>query len=330
MSGGLLALLDDVAAIVKATAASIDDMAVMAKTAAASLDDVAAQAAKAGSKAAGVVIDDAAVTPKYVVGLSPKRELPIIWNIAKGSLKNKIVFLLPAAMLLGAVAPWSVAPLLAAGGLYLCFEGYEKLHEIAHKILSKGDHHADEAEMEAISPEELEKIRTAGAIRTDFILSAEIMAIAYDTVKEQGLVTQFATLLFVAVAITVAVYGVVGMIVKADDVGAHLACDKYHKGVRAFGRGMIKGMPYLLKVLSGVGTAAMLWVGGGIIIHSVPFLHHGLEHLVHGWHLSGFSGWLAEASLSALFGIAMGFLAAFGYEKSRKIFKRKTGQAFSG
>lgn len=324
MSTGLLALLDDVAAIVKATAASIDDVAVMAKTAAATLDDVAVQAVKAGSKAAGVVIDDAAVTPKYVVGLSPKRELPIIWNIAKGSLKNKLIFLMPAALILGYAAPWIIAPLLAVGGVYLCFEGYEKLHEIAHKFLHKdGHHHAEEETAEAITPEELEKIRTNGAIRTDFILSAEIMAIAYNTVKTEPFMTQFTALLFVAIGITVAVYGFVGLIVKADDVGAHMAQDKYHPAMQKFGRGLIKGMPALLVTLSYIGTAAMLWVGGGIIIHSIPFLHHEMEHLVHGLHLTGFLAWLCEASISLIFGIVIGFIAALGYEKGKTLWPKK-------
>ncbi len=319
MSSGLLALLDDIAAIVKATAASIDDVSVMAKTAAASMDDVAAQAVKASSKAAGVVIDDAAVTPKYVVGLSPKRELPIIWNIAKGSLKNKLLFLLPAMLLLGAVAPWAVAPLLAIGGVFLCFEGYEKLHHIVHSYFHKDEHHAEE-KAEIITPEELEKIRTNGAIRTDFILSAEIMAISYAVVAAEPFVTQLSTLLIVAIAITAGVYGVVGLIVKADDIGLHLAQDKYHAGIRAFGRSLIKGMPALLKTLSYVGTAAMLWVGGGIIIHSIPFLHHAMEHTIHG---ESFLVWLGQASISAVFGIIIGFIAVLGYERVKKFLPEK-------
>ena len=312
MSSGLLALLDDIAAIVKVTAASIDD--------------VALQAAKASSKAAGVVIDDAAVTPKYVVGLSPKRELPIIWNIAKGSLKNKLLFLLPAMLLLGAVAPWAVSPLLAIGGLFLCFEGYEKLHHIIHSYFHKDEHHAEE-EVEVITPEELERIRTAGAIRTDFILSAEIMAIAYAVVATEPFFTQFFTLLVVALGITGAVYGFVGLIVKADDVGLHLAQDKYHPGLRKFGRGLIKGMPALLRTLAYIGTAAMLWVGGGIIIHAIPALHHPLEHLIHDLHLTGFLAWLCEASLSLIFGTIIGFFVVQIVERVKKYLPKKKDKA---
>lgn len=309
MSSGLLALLDDIAAIVKVTAATVDD--------------VALQAAKASSKAAGVVIDDAAVTPKYVVGLSPARELPIIWNIAKGSIKNKLLFLLPAVLLLGYFAPWLVAPLLAFGGAFLCFEGYEKLHHIVHSLLHKEDHHDDE-QVEVITPEELEKIRTNGAIRTDFILSAEIMAIAYNVVKDDPFTVQLASLLVVAIAITVGVYGFVGLIVKMDDIGLHYSKDKYNKAVRAFGRSLIKGMPALLKVLSYIGTAAMLWVGGGIIIHAVPALHHPLEHFIHDQHLTGFAAWGTEASISLVFGIVVGFIVIQIVQRAQKFWPAKT------
>lgn len=308
MSSGLLALLDDIAAIVKVTAASIDD--------------VAMQAAKASSKAAGVVIDDAAVTPKYVVGLSPARELPIIWNIAKGSLKNKLVVLLPAMLLLGWAAPWAIKPLLAVGGAFLCFEGYEKLHHIIHSYFHKEDpqHHV---EPEVITPEELEKIRTNGAIRTDFILSAEIMAISFAVVAAEPFITQLSTLLVVAIGITAAVYGFVGLVVKTDDIGLHLAQDKYSPGLRKFGRGLIKGMPYLLKVLSYVGTAAMLWVGGGIIIHAIPALHHPVEHLLHALHLTGFAAWGVEAVISLIFGIIIGFIVVQGVERVKKAWAKK-------
>lgn len=308
MSSGLLALLDDIAAIVKATAATIDD--------------VALQAAKASSKAAGVVIDDAAVTPKYVVGLSPKRELPIIWNIAKGSIKNKLVILLPAMLVLGAFAPWAVSPLLAIGGLFLCFEGYEKLHHIVHSYFHTEEHQDDEP-AEVITPEELEKIRTNGAIRTDFILSAEIMAIAYSVVAEETFWLQLTTLLIVAIAITGGVYGAVGFIVKMDDIGLHLAQDKYNKVTRKIGRAMIKGMPALLKILSYIGTAAMLWVGGGIIIHAIPVMHHEMQHLVHSLHLESLAAWGLEASLSLIFGIAIGFIVVQIVERTKKYWPKK-------
>lgn len=305
MSSGLLALLDDIAALVKVTAAS--------------LDDIATQAAAAGSKAAGVVIDDAAVTPKYVVGLSPARELPIIWNIAKGSFKNKLLFLMPAALLLGWLAPWIITPILAIGGAYLCFEGYEKLHEIMHKFMKKEHPHPIEEISEIITPEELEKIRTDSAIRTDFILSAEIMAIAYSSVSTQHLAIQIAALLFVAIGITAGVYGAVALIVKADDFGLHLAKDKNPAWLQSLGRSIIKGMPVVLSFLGGIGVAAMLWVGGGIIIHAIPFLHHELSHLSHALHLAGFVKWLFEATLSGVFGIIIGLIIAPLYNKIHSI-----------
>ncbi len=303
MSTGLLALLDDVAAIAKVTAAS--------------LDDVAAQASAAGSKAAGVVIDDAAVTPKYVVGLSPKRELPIIWNIAKGSLKNKLLFLIPSALILGTIAPWAMTPILAIGGLYLCFEGFEKTHEAVHKLLHKKEHQehiAHPEKLPAISPEELEEKRTNGAIRTDFILSAEIVALSYSVVADSTFFVQLCVLLIIAIGITLSVYGTVALIVKADDVGAHLAQHGEFEATRKFGNYVIHAMPGFLKFLSIIGTVAMLWVGGGILIHAVPYLHHELAHLSHAMHLDGFLKWCFEASLSAVFGIIVGAIVEKVYK----------------
>jgi uncharacterized protein len=293
MSSGLLALLDDVAAIVKATAASIDDVAV--------------QAMDASGRAAGVVIDDAAVTPKYVVGLSPKRELPIVWNIAKGSLRNKLVFLMPVLLLLGQLAPWLVTPLLAVGGVYLCFEGSEKLLHWFSPWLGKPEasHHA---QPEVIDPETLEKMRTVGAIRTDFILSAEIMAIAFNEVANQPFFNQIGVLLTVAVLITAVVYGFVALVLKADDVGLHLAQEKNHRLSVLVGRGLIHLMSPLLKVLGVVGTLAMLWVGGQIIVHAIPPLHHWLEHSTHELHLTGFRAWLYQAGIGLVAGIIIGLL----------------------
>jgi uncharacterized protein len=291
MSSGLFALFDDVAAIAKAAAASIDD--------------VAAQAVKASSKAAGVVIDDAAVTPKYVVGLTPARELPIVWNIAKGSLKNKLFILLPAIMLLGVAAPWSIGPILALGGIFLCFEGYEKLHHMVHHWLHPTTQTAEES-LEMMSPEELEKTRTAGAIRTDFILSAEIMAISYAVVKDDKWFVQFGSLLVSALAITAGVYGFVALVLKADDLGLHLIKNRASRGLQAVGRGLIVAMPILLKILGFIGMAAMLWVGGGIIIHSIPPAHHHLEELVGHWQLTGFVRWCVEAGISLVFAIIVG------------------------
>ncbi len=310
MATGLLALLDDVAAITRLAAASLDDMA---KIAASSLDDVAAQAGKAGAKAAGVVIDDAAVTPRYVVGFAASRELPIVWRIARGSLKNKLVFLLPAALALSAFAPWAITPLLVLGGCFLCYEGAEKVwHAIAPH-----DAHGDDASADQGDPAGLEERRIQGAIRTDFILSAEIMAIALATIPTSGFAMQAAVLAAVGIGITVAVYGVVALIVKADDVGLALAAGARIAPVRAIGRAIVASMPPLLRLLSVVGTAAMLWVGGGIVLHGLD--EAGLHAIGHApvtlaevvaqavpGGLGSTLGWLAGATASGIFGLALG------------------------
>ncbi len=296
MAGGLVALLDDVAAI--------------AKVAAASLDDVSAAAGRAGVKAAGVVIDDTAVTPRYVTGLSPARELPIIWKIALGSLKNKLIFLLPAALLLSAFAPWAITPLLMAGGAYLCFEATEKVIEAL-----SGEHHGEEAVAIVESPEELEKRQVTGAIRTDFILSAEIMAIALSEIDGLSYWTEAAALAAVAVGITVGVYGVVALIVKMDDVGLHLA-KSANGAVQSIGRGLVWAMPHVLQTLSTVGVAAMVWVGGGIIVHGlevfglnlIPHIVHDAAHWVEAAlpAIAGLAGWVTTAALSAVVGFVVG------------------------
>lgn len=256
MATGLIALFDDVAAIAKAASAS--------------LDDVATQTAKASVKAAGVVIDDTAVTPAYVVGLAPARELPIIGKIALGSLKNKLIFLLPIALVLGYFAPWLITPLLMIGGIYLSYEGAEKLHEafFAHAP----EHGPDD--IAALDATDLENRKVAGAIRTDFILSAEIMALTLAGVSSSGIYTQAGVLAAVGILLTAAVYGVVALIVKADDVGLHLTKSGGPLS-RTVGAGLVKGVPFLLKALAIVGTAAMLWVGGSIIVHSLAGI---------GWH----------------------------------------------
>ncbi len=292
---GLLALLDDVAAI--------------AKVAAASVDDIAGQAAKAGAKAAGAVIDDAAVTPKYVTGFAPARELPMVWQIARGSIFNKLVILLPAALLLSSFAPWAIAPLLMLGGAYLCFEGAEKVH---HWLWPHPDAHVA-ADLDTGDPAHLEQERVAGAIKTDFILSAEIMTIALAAIPESGVWMEAATLALVAVGITVAVYGSVALIVKADDVGLVMARDSRIGPVRAAGRGIVQGMPGFLRLLTVVGTAAMLWVGGSIIVHGAAELGwHGPEHAIEAVaHLvedvGGFAVWLVKAVLNGVLGLVIGF-----------------------
>ncbi len=300
MPSGLFALLDDVATITKVAAAS--------------LDDVAAAAGKAGAKAAGVVIDDAAVTPRYVTGFTPQRELPIIWKIAKGSLKNKLLFILPAALLLSAFLPWAITPLLMIGGAYLCFEGAEKLIEAIRKR-TDGEEESLEEEVAEMSAADHETMMVGGAIRTDFILSAEIMAIALAEVSDNTIAMQGAILIFVAIAITIGVYGVVGLIVKMDDIGLNLA-QRGNGGVRAFGRGMVAAMPPLLSGLSAVGTAAMLWVGGSIVVHGIEyfgfktlpeFIHHAAEGAAHAVPFaSGLIEWLVGSIGYGIFGVILG------------------------
>lgn len=306
MSTGLLALLDDVAAI--------------AKVAAASLDDVAAQAMKAGAKSAGVVIDDAAVTPRYVVGFAAERELPIVKRIATGSIKNKLLILLPAALALSFFLPSAITPLLMLGGLYLCYEGAEKVYELI--VPHKAHAHEDHIHQAAKSPTDLEEQRVKGAIRTDFILSAEIMAIALATIPDSPLPTQAVVLALVAVGITAGVYGAVALIVKADDIGVAMGKSTREGALgaawRGTGRVLVRVMPVFLKVLSAVGTAAMIWVGGGILIHGLE--HYGLETLGHTIHhlaeqvahgspvLPDAVAWLVGALGSGVVGLAVGAL----------------------
>lgn len=293
---GLLALLDDVAGI--------------AKVAAASIDDVAGQAAKAGAKAAGAVIDDAAVTPKYVNGFSAAREVPIVMKIARGSLLNKLVILLPIALILSAFAPWLISPLLMLGGAYLCFEGAEK---VWHALVG----HHDEPHL--VTTEDggagLEETRVKGAIKTDFILSAEIMTIALSTIPaDDPLWMKALILVVVAIGITVAVYGFVAIIVKADDFGLHLS----QKGgaLAGLGRGIVRVMPGFMKVLTVVGTAAMIWVGGQIIIHG---LHELGMHQPYEWikstaalaaasvpQIAGLANWAVTAFFDGVFGLILG------------------------
>jgi predicted DNA repair protein MutK len=284
VSIGLIALLDDIAAI--------------AKVAAASLDDVASQAVKAGAKAAGVVIDDAAVTPRYVAGFSAKRELPIVGRIAIGSLRNKLLILLPAALALSTFLPSAITPLLMLGGAYLCYEGAEKVYE----AVTPHHAHAHEARLgtAALNPQTLEDEKVAGAIKTDFILSAEIMAITLAAVPAGSVLSQALVLALVGIGITVAVYGAVALIVKADDIGVALASNEKASAIgalsRALGRALVRGMPGFLKFLSVIGTAAMIWVGGGIIVHGLEA--YGLTAIGHAIHAA------AEAAAHALSPVA--------------------------
>jgi predicted DNA repair protein MutK len=308
MASGLFALLDDVAAIAEVAAASIDDVGNMA---AATLDDTAAAAVKASAKAAGVVVDDAAVTPRYVVGFSADRELPIVARIARGSLRNKLLILLPVALALSAFLPVLITPLLMAGGAFLCFEGAEKLWE---KLRPHAEAKSEDGSLSAV---ERENSMVAGAIRTDLILSAEIMAIALGTVEQEPLMEKAAALIAVALGITGLVYGAVALIVKADDLGVRLARQS-NGAVAVIGRGLVSGMPGFLALLGWVGLAAMLWVGGHIVIDglnkfgvSLPHeLLHGLMHAVEG--AGGLATWLAEAGGSGLFGLVLGGLIVAG------------------
>lgn len=299
MPSGLAALLDDVAGITKLAAAS--------------LDDVTGAAGKAGSKAVGVVVDDTAVTPGYAMGFTPDRELPIVWKIALGSLRNKLLFLLPGAMLLSAFAPWAVTPILMCGGAYLAFEATEKILEAFTP-----EHEGEAVEELALSGPELEKQKVAGAIRTDFILSAEIMAIALADVSDKPLAIQAGALALVGVLLTIGVYGVVALIVKMDDIGLHLSRGKV-QSLRGFGRGLVKAMPWTMEALTVIGTAAMLWVGGGIIVHGLEHFHlTPIPHWVEGFsHWAGqvpgvgaVTGWLAFALGSAVVGLAIGGVLA--------------------
>ena len=304
MSIGLISLLDDVAAI--------------AKVAAASLDDVATQAAKAGIKAAGVVVDDAAVTPRYVLGFAAKRELPIVGKIAAGSLRNKLLVLLPAILALSYFLPSVVTPLLMVGGAYLCYEGVEKVVE----AIMPHQAHAHEAQLGtvALNPQTLEDEKVASAIKTDFILSAEIMVITLAAVPDGSILMQAIVLALVGIGITVAVYGVVALIVKADDVGVALA---KHDGdsatgciTRAFGRAIVFGMPGFLTFLGAAGTAAMIWVGGAIIVHGLEaYGVHSLGQAIDSAaeaaahtlpSAAGPVKWIVRAVLSGVVGLSIG------------------------
>jgi len=298
MSAGLFGLLDDVAAL--------------ARLAAASVDDVGAAAGRATAKAAGVVIDDTAVTPQYVHGITADRELPMIKRIAIGSLRNKLLLILPAALLLSQFAPWLVTPILMVGATYLCYEGAEKVAGWFHK---SGSHEAHAAPTATVG-EDAEKQLTSGAIRTDFILSAEIMVIALNEVASERFWSRLVILVVVALVITAAVYGVVALIVKMDDIGLNLA-QRSSKVAQKVGRGLVAAMPKLLSALSTIGTVAMLWVGGHILLLGTDtvgwhapygFVHH-FEDLIKRAVADGIDGvlaWLANTAASALIGLVVG------------------------
>lgn len=297
MAGGLAALLDDVAALTRLAAASADD--------------VVAASAKAGSKAIGVVIDDAAVTPQYVQGIKPKRELPIIWRITKGSLRNKLVFILPVLLLLSVVAPWLLTPILMLGGLYLSFEGAEKIWELVRGKPKQAPAAAQGADAE-------DKV-VSGAVRTDLILSAEIMVISMNSVDTDNLWMRAAVLVVIALGITALVYGSVGLLVKMDDIGLALAKDSDSQFKQKFGTGLVRAMPRVMDVISYVGMVAMLWVGGHILLvgtfelglaQPYGFVHH-LEGLVVGVAgVGAVLAWLINTFFSFVLGLIVGALVA--------------------
>lgn len=318
---GLIALLDDVAAI--------------AKVAAASVDDVMSQAVKASAKAAGAVIDDAAVTPKYVQGFAASRELPIVWQIAKGSIFNKLVILLPAALLLSQFAPWAISPLLMLGGAYLCFEGAEKVWHVLRP-------HQQEAEKivvaKQLSGAHLEVAKVKGAIKTDFILSAEIMTIVLAALPGLSMAKTAASLAGAGLLITAAVYGGVALIVKADDAGLHMASAGRFGLTRRLGLGIVRAMPKVLQLLTIVGTAAMIWVGGSIVIHGLEELGidepgrtiHAIAHAA-GAVLPAFEGaisWSVKALLDGMLGLLLGLIlipaSAWLIAPVARLFARRT------
>ena len=302
MASSLLLLIDDIAAV-------LDDVAVMSKVAArksaAMADDVAVLTKLSAQKTAGVLGDDLALNAQQVTGVSANREIPVVWQVAKGSLVNKAI-LVPAALAISAFAPWAVTPLLMVGGAFLCFEGFEK---VAHKFLHKeeADHQDDELKAALADPNvdlaAMEKDKIKGAVRTDFILSAEIIAITLGTVAGQDFWTQLAVLVGIALLMTVGVYGLVGGIVKLDDLGLRLAREGAGKLRTAIGRGILAFAPKLMKFLSVAGTAAMFLVGGGILVHGVPALHHLAEAA-----RAVPPGWLWENLYNAVVGIIAGAL----------------------
>ncbi len=300
MAGGLAALLDDIAAL--------------AKLAAASVDDIGAAAGRASGKAAGVVVDDTAVTPRYVSGIAAERELPIIKRIALGSLRNKLLIIVPAALLMSQFIPWLLTPLLMLGGTYLCFEGAEKIYETL-----SGHHQADETPAVLKGPEQ-EKDVVRGAVRTDFILSTEIMVIALNEVTSEPLLSRAIILVIVALVITLMVYGIVGLIVKMDDIGLHLS-ERDSEGWQRVGRALVKAMPILLQWLSTVGVFAMLWVGGHILLvgtndlgwHGLYSLVHQMEEAVHAVPgVGGTLAWFTNTLASAILGLVVGAVVVLG------------------
>jgi predicted DNA repair protein MutK len=311
MASGFFALLDDIAVLARATAGS--------------LDDVVAGAAKASGKSVGILVDDAAVSPQYVRGLSPKRELPVVWGITVGSLKNKFLFILPVVLLLTWLAPWALPYLLILGGSYLVYEGAEKV------LGWFGLHGHDEKHLEAVTGSaEGERKMVASAVRTDLVLSTEIMLISLSSleVADDNWISKAIALSFIALIMTAIVYGAVALLVKLDDIGAHIAT-KPGRGAKAFGLGLVRAMPKVFSVLSVVGTVAMLWVGGHLLWKSLGdvgwhFAHdtlHGLEDFLHPY--GGFITWTGDTFVSTLIGLAAGLLIAGAFTLVKRVSRKK-------
>jgi uncharacterized protein len=306
MASSLLILLDDIAAI-------LDDVAVMSKVAA--------------KKTAGVLGDDLALNANQISGVSADRELPVVWAVAKGSFINKLI-LVPAALTISAVAPWAILPLLMLGGLFLCFEGFEKIaHKYLHKPEDESREHAEQIAAIAnpnVDMVQFEKEKIKGAIRTDFILSAEIVVITLGTVATAAFAQQVAVVSTIALLMTVGVYGLVAGIVKLDDVGLFLSQRGRTPVSRGFGRGLLKTAPYLMKTLSVVGTAAMFLVGGGIITHGVPWLHHQTEALIAALNLGGFLPTLISTTVDGIVGVIAGALVLLLVMGVQRLFKKSS------
>ncbi|UVE16440.1 DUF808 domain-containing protein [Pseudomonas sp. LS44] len=298
----LLALIDDIASV-------LDDVSLMTKVAA--------------KKTAGVLGDDLALNAQQVVGVKAERELPVVWAVAKGSFRNKLI-LVPAALAISALAPWAVIPLLMLGGAFLCYEGFEKL---AHRFLHPAQEAAEHAELrEAVADPQvdlvaLEKSKISGAVRTDFILSAEIIAITLGTVAEAPFMQQVMVLVGIAIAMTIGVYGVVAGIVKLDDGGLYLS--RKSGLLRQLGVGILHAAPYLMKSLSVIGTIAMFMVGGGILTHGIAVLHHGVESAAQSIGLLAGVGpaleWITPAILNAGIGLVAGGLVLALVEVTSKL-----------
>lgn len=293
----LLTLIDDIASV-------LDDVSLMTKVAA--------------KKTAGVLGDDLALNAQQVSGVQAERELPVVWAVAKGSAVNKAI-LVPAALLISAVAPWLVTPLLMVGGAYLCFEGFEKL---AHKWLhsAEGDEKAHAEHVDALAKSDVdlvtfEKEKIKGAIRTDFILSAEIIAITLGTVSESSFAVQVAVLVGIAAIMTAGVYGLVAGIVKLDDLGFYLV-RKTSATAQAIGRGILRAAPYMMKALSVIGTAAMFLVGGGILTHGIPATHEPIHHLAEA---AGAVGVAVPTLVNGVVGILAGAVVLMGVSLVKKV-----------